>query len=139
MDPLHVAHLIAVAAWAGLVLAEGALELGARDEASRRFAARLHYRLDLLFELPLLGVVLGTGSVLAARSWPFTTLHWVKVGAGLVPVAINLACVYGVVARFRAQDDPAALERWTRRILLAAVGAPFFLVAATLGLVYFRG
>lgn len=138
MDPLHVAHLIVVALWAGLVLAEVTLELGANTDGARRTAAELHYRLDLLFEGPLLVAVLATGSVLAARAWPLTTLTWVKVGAGLAAVGFNAVSVVAVVLRRRRLDDPEALRVWTWRVRLTGAGLPFFLVAAWLGLVHFR-
>jgi hypothetical protein len=138
MDPLHVAHFFAVTLWLGLALGETVLEAGATDDESRRFAAKLHYRLDMFLELPLLLVVLGTGGSLAARAWPFTTLHWIKVGAGLVAVGANLLCVGAVVARRRQIEDPRALERWTSKVRLTGLAGPFFLTALALGLVYFR-
>ena len=79
MEPLHLAHLIAVSAWGGFALAEGVLELTSREEGALRDAARLHYRLDLLGELPLLATVLTTGTALTIRAWPLTTLHWIKI------------------------------------------------------------
>jgi len=138
MDPVHVAHLIAVSVWGGLVLAESVLELGANDDESRRVAARLHYRLDLGLELPLLLIVLATGGHLAARAWPWTPLHWLKVGLGLVAVAVNLLCVGAVVARRRHVDDAAAVQFWTRWIRAAGVAVPAYLGALALGLACFR-
>ena len=139
MSPLHDAHLVLLSLWGGFVLAEGVVELAARDDASRRAAARLHYWMDVLVELPLLAGVLATGGLLAARSWPLTRLHWIKVAAGLAAVAMNLFCVAHVVARQRRAGDPAALRRHGRFVKLAAgLGLPFALVAATLGFAYFR-
>lgn len=133
MDSLHLTHLIALSAWGCLVLGEIALELLPRDDAALRTAARLHYAIDLLVELPLLLIVLTTGLWLAAR----TSLTWtlqVKIGAGLVAIAANLACGVCVVLRRRLTDG-MALRTWRRRIILtAAIGIPFGLLAAVLGL-----
>jgi hypothetical protein len=131
-------HLVLVSLWAGLALAETVLEIGANDDDARRTAAKLHYRLDLGLELPLLVGVLLTGGLLTARSWPLTSLLSIKVGAGLAAVSANLACVVAVVLRRRRIDDREALLLWTRRIRLTGLGVPFFLAAGVLGLVYFR-
>jgi hypothetical protein len=137
MDPLHVAHLVVVSIWAGLVLAESALELGARDDDSRRAAALLHYRLDLLFEIPLLVAILATGAVLTARARPLSDLHYVKIGAGLVAVFMTFGTNVLVILRRRRVDDAREVERLTKRIVLAGAGLPFGVVAAYLGLTRF--
>jgi hypothetical protein len=138
MEPLHVLHLVLVSLWGGVVLAETVLELcGGGDEAARRTVARVHYWNDLLVEIPLLVAVLATGAVLAARAWPLTWLHWVKIGAALVAVATNLYASAMVVARHRAGGDAAAIRRYTTRIRLSGVGVPFAVVAAYIGVSYF--
>ncbi len=138
MDPLHLAHLVLLATWGGVVVAETALELAGDDDATLGHVARVHYRIDLFAELPLLAAVLATGAWLTARVWPPTPLHWAKIGCGLAAVAINLACVVFVVQRRRAVDDPARMRRLHRRIRWAGAGIPFALAAAWLGLAYFR-
>lgn len=140
MELLHLLHLILIAAWAGLVLTEGVIELAASDELGLRAAARLHYWIDMLLELPLLVAIAATGVALAARAWPLTSLHWVKIGAAAVALAANFACVAVVVRRHRRAGDVAELRRSGRLVrLTAAVGVPFGVVAVYLGLRYFRG
>jgi hypothetical protein len=133
MEALHLAHLILVSAWGGLVLAEVVVEA----VADARAAALTHYFIDLFGELPLLAGVLATGGVLVWRAWPLTPLHWLKVAAGLVAIAANLVCAVLVIARRRAVDDPAALARWGRRVWWTGAGVPFGVVAAYVGLRYF--
>ncbi len=138
MEPLHLAHVILVSVWGGFVMAEGVLELTSREEVALRVAARVHYWMDLLAELPLLAGVLLTGTVLAVRAWPLSTLHWVKIAAGLIAIGANLTCVLVVILRYRRLDDRASLFRHSRHVRLTGVGVPFALLAAYLGLAFFR-
>ncbi len=139
MDPLHTAHLVVLSAWGGLVAAEGVLEVGARDDEALAHATRQHFWLDLLVEAPLLLGVLVTGALLTLRSLPLTSLHALKVGAGLVAVAANVYCVAVVVRRYVARADRVAVRRHSARIRLVAptIGLPFAAVAAYVGLAYF--
>jgi hypothetical protein len=138
MEPWHLAHLAALASWGGLVAAEGVVELAPRTDDERRYAAKLHYWMDLVIELPLLGAVLLTGATLAARAWPLSLVGWVKIGAGLVAIGANLWCVTHVVARHRQGRDAEPLHRHGRAVRIAAsVGLPFAAVALYLGLSYF--
>jgi len=133
-----MAHLIALGLWGGLVAGEAVVELKSRSDDECRYAAKLHYRMDLIVELPLLAAVLLTGAVLAARAWPFSALHWAKISAGLVAVCANLWCVRHVVIRYRRSEDVEALRRhgqWVR--VTASVGLPFAAVALYIGLAYF--
>jgi hypothetical protein len=139
VDPLHVAHLICLALWGGVVLVEVLIELQARDEAGRALAAELHYRIDLLLELPLIVLVLVTGAALLARRWPPTGLLSVKLGAALIAIGVNLYCATAVVARRRQIADAEAVLTLSRRVRASAVGFPFAALAAALGLAFFRG
>jgi hypothetical protein len=116
MGPWHTAHLIALGLWGGL---------------------KLHYLMDVAFELPLLAAVVVTGAVLASQAWPLSLLHWTKIGAATIAVAANLWCVVHVVRRRRTGDLRAVRRhgRWVR--VTASVGVPFAAVALYLGLVYF--
>lgn len=138
MPTLADAHLIALIAWGALVVVESFVELGARDEAGLRRAARTHFLLDTWLELPLLVVVTSTGAALAARVPVWTTLHTVKVAAGLTAVAANLYCVAAVLRRHAARDRVDALRRHTVliRVVSPAVGVPAAAVAAWLGLTH---
>jgi hypothetical protein len=129
---LHLAHLFVIGLWGGLVLAELAIELGARTPDELRAAARLHYRLDLLFELPLLLAILATGGALAARV-PLGALHAVKIVAALGAIGANLLCVVLVVLRRRAEDDPLRVLRLSRWIRATGLAAPLGLLALGLG------
>jgi hypothetical protein len=139
MEPLHFAHLAVLAAWGGLVLAEIVIELSSRTTDDKRHAARLHYRLDVILELPMLAAVLGTGLALAIRAWPLTPLHIAKIGAGLAAIAANLYCVVQVVLRRQRVNDEVRLAAHTRRVFASAiVGVPFGLLAGCLGFLFFR-
>ena len=138
MDPLHIAHLIVLGMWLGVVITEVLFEFAGSDAESLRAAARFHYTVDKFGEVPILFAVLITGSMLAARAWPLTPLHWIKIAASLVAVGANLICTRWVFQR-RPITDVSVLLGFRRRIwTLAAVGVAFATPALYLGLVYFR-
>ena len=138
MEPFHVAHLVALAMWLGVVITEVLFEFAASDADSLRAAARFHYKVDKFGELPILIGVLATGTILAVRAWPLTPLHFVKIAASLIAVGASLLCVLWVFKR-RGIEDVNALLGFRRRIWsLAAVGVVFATPALYLGLVYFR-
>jgi hypothetical protein len=134
VDALPLTHLVSVATWGGLVLAETVLEASAKTEDERRHVARTHFWIDMVIELPLLALVVATGAMLAARAWPLSTMHVIKIACGTIAVAANLACVVAVVARHRRRDEPAQVRRWRTRVLLSGTAAPFGVAAAALGL-----
>ncbi|MBX3472731.1 MAG: hypothetical protein KF878_38250 [Planctomycetes bacterium] len=131
----HVAHVVLLAVWAGVVLAEVVLELAARrDPTLERGVARLHARIDVLVEAPLLAAVVLTGAVLLARAPVIDGWLWAKALCGLGAVAANAACVVAVLRRQRAADDAREAARWTRWVLLSpAPGVPLALLALYLG------
>jgi hypothetical protein len=137
VEPLHLAHLILLSVWGGLVLAEGVVELRARRGPKLREAAELHYWMDVLIEAPLLAGIVGTGAVLAARAWPLTPLHWVKIVCALLAIGMNAYCIVQVLRRRRVEDI-ATLERLSARVRLSGLGIPPALVALYVGLIYFR-
>ena len=137
MEPLHVAHLIALGMWLGVVITEVLFEFAASDAASLRAAARFHYNVDKFGELPILLAVVVTGTILAVHSWPLTPMHFIKIAASLVAVGANLICTMWVFQR-RSIEDMKVLLGFRRRIWsLAAVGAAFGTLALYLGLVHF--
>lgn len=137
VDALRLAHLIFLFTWGGLVLAEVVVEgLGASPEG-QAFAARAHYWMDVLLELPLVGGVLATGALLAARAWPLSTLHWVKIGAALLAIGANLYCAVLVVRRHRLRDDVPSLARLSAQVRWTGVAIPAGVVALYIGLRYF--
>jgi len=138
MEPFHVAHLAALGIWLGVVITEVLFEFVGSDADSLRAAARFHYNVDKFGELPILLVVLITGAILAARAWPLTPLHFIKIAVSLAAVGCALVCTVWVFQRRRIEDVNALLG-WRRRIwTLAAVAAAFAAPAMYLGLVYFR-
>ena len=137
MEPFHVAHLIALGMWLGVVITEVLFEFAASDPESLRAAARFHYKVDKYGELPILIAVLVTGTILTVRAWPLTSLHFIKIAASLVSVGSALVCVLWVFER--RIEDVNVLLGFRRRIwTLAAVAAVFATPALYLGLVYFR-
>jgi hypothetical protein len=136
---LGTAHLVLVALWGGVVATEAVIELyPRRHRGLHEPTIRLHYWIDLLVELPLLVAIVASGAWLVVRAWPLSVTHLVKLGCVLVPLAANLTCIALVLRRRRrleAGEAEADLWRRTRRIYAAfAVGVPFALVAAGLGL-----
>ena len=139
MEPFHLAHLIVLGIWLGVVITEVLFEFAGSDADSLRAAARFHYNVDKFGELPILVGVLVTGTILAARAWPLTPLHVIKIAASLIAVGSALICVLWVFQR-RQIEDVNLLLGFRRRIwTLAAVAAAFATPALYLGLVYFRG
>ena len=138
MEPLHLAHLISLGMWLGVVITEVLFEFAASDAESLRAAARFHYNVDKYGELPILVAVLVTGTMLSVCAWPLTPLHIIKIAVSLVAVGSALICVRWVFQR-RQIEDVNVLLGFRRRIwALAAVAAVFATPALYLGLVYFR-
>jgi hypothetical protein len=137
MEPFHLAHLVSLGMWLGVVVAEVLFEFAGSDADSLRAAARFHYNVDKFGELPILFAVLTTGTILAVRAWPLTSLHLIKIAMSLVSVSSALICTLWVFQR-RHIEDVNMLRGFRRRIwTLAAVAAVFATPALYLGLVYF--
>jgi len=138
MEPFHVAHLMALGVWLGVVITEVLFEFAGSDADSLRAAARFHYNVDKYGELPILLAVLITGTILAVRARPLTPLHVIKIVASLLAVGSALICTLWVFQR-RGIEDVTVLLGFRRRIwTLAAVAAVFATPALYLGMVYFR-
>lgn len=138
MEPLHLAHLVALATWLGIVITEVLFEFAGSDPDSLRAAARFHYNVDKYGELPVLIAVLITGGILTVQAWPLTPLHIIKIAVSLIAVGAALLCVLWVFER-RGIQDVNVLLGFRRRIwTLAAVAAVFATPALYLGLMYFR-
>jgi hypothetical protein len=131
-------HLIIVSFWLGLLAAETALELCARDAASTRTVAEVHRWIDLCFEGPVAIAVLITGSVLMVRIWPAPPLMLAHAALGAVPAVVNLLCVGYVLARTRA-TDAAEAQALTRKVKLTGLAIPLILAAMAIGLVRLSG
>ena len=138
MEPLHLAHLMALGMWLGVVITEVLFEFAGSDAESLRAAARFHYNVDKYGELPILVAVLVTGTMLTVRAWPLTPLHVIKIATSLVAVGAALICVLWVFQRRRIEDVNVLLGFRRRIWTLATVAAIFATPALYLGLVYFR-
>jgi hypothetical protein len=138
MEPFHVAHLVALGMWLGVVITEVLFEFAGSDAESLRAAARFHYNVDKFGELPILLAVLVTGTILTVRAWPLTPLHVIKIAASLVAVGAAMICTLWVFQRRRIEDAHVLLGFRRRIWTLAAVAAVFAVPALYLGLVYFR-
>jgi hypothetical protein len=124
-------HFLAVGFWMGLLAAETVLEFHPR--ASQPPFAIVHKWIDLLFEGPVVLLVLVSGALLLARNWPAPPLLLIKAAAGLVAILANLYCFPLVLARARTTDAQRALVL-TRRIKLTGAGFPFAIAAFAIGL-----
>lgn len=138
MSILHTAHLMLVSVWLGIVLAETALELLGRVPEHAAFTARVHYWIDLCFEVPVVVLVLVTGILLLGQALPLTNLLLVKILLALVAIAANFICAGLVFFRKRLLASPEGLSRMTRRITLTWLAVPFGLGALIMGLKYFH-
>jgi hypothetical protein len=138
MESWHLAHVIVLGMWLGVVITEVLFEFAASDAESLRAAARFHYNVDKYGELPILVAVLVTGTILTVRSWPLSSLHIVKVSASLIAVGSALICILWVFQRRRIEDVHVLLRLRRRIWSLAAVAAVFATPALYLGLVYFQ-
>ena len=136
MEPFHLAHLVALGIWLGVVITEVLFEFAGSDADSLRAAARFHYNVDKFGELPILFAVLITGAILAVRAWPLTPLHFIKIATSLIAVGCALICTLWVFQRRRVEDVSALLGFRRRIWSLAAGGAVFATPALYLGLVY---
>lgn len=132
-------HLVALALWGGVVATEAVIEIAPfRRPELHPATIRLHYRIDLLVELPLVLAVAATGLTLVLLRGSLTTTHVVKLGFAALAVAVNLFCIAVVVRRARRWQrnaaDPA-LWRASRVVLWCfAAGLSCAAVAAVLGL-----
>src|SRR5215471_6727767 len=96
MEPFHVAHLVALGVWLGVVITEVLFEFTGSDADSLRAAARFHYNVDKFGEVPILCAVVITGLALTVRAWPLTPLHFVKIATSLIAVGANVICTMWV-------------------------------------------
>ena len=126
-------HVVAVSAWIGVVAAESVMELYAREPELLRHVARIHKRIDLFFEGPLIVLVLTTGTILLVGEWPVSPLILLKVGLGLTAVIANSICIPLVFLRAEATDDAAILQR-SHQIRATGIAIPAAVAALLIGL-----
>lgn len=133
---LRLLHFALLCVWGGVLCVEVLLELLGHDEdeASLRAAARAHYWIDVVIEVPLVLAVLTTGALLAIPAWPWSTTLAIKIGAALTAITLNLTCVVLVILRYRDRTNARRLRALHRRIRLTILGVPFGALALYLGL-----
>ena len=142
-DLLLQIHLFAVAFWLGVVAVEYLLEQSRAQSHNQGFTvARLHRKIDLLFEMPAFLVVLITG-ILLFEPARFEGLYAVKVVAGAVAVLGNILCLVPVLRRRAAADkedlgDVIAQSRLIDRISLTAIPAGLVALACGVYLIVLR-
>lgn len=130
--PLGLLHLVVLALWGGVVLAESVIELLPRWRPDlRRAGATLHYYVDVAVEAPLIVAVVATGVALLLRR-PLTADLLPKVALGSAAVLANVVCIVFVVKRHRGGDE--ALRARSRVVLFTALaGVPCAAAAFVLG------
>lgn len=142
-DLLLQIHLFAVAFWLGVVAVEYLLEQSRAQSRNQGFTvARLHRKIDLLFEMPAFLVVLITG-ILLFEPARFEGLYAVKVVADAVAVLGNMLCLVPVLRRRAAADkedlgDVIAQSRLIDRISLTAIPAGLVALACGVYLIVLR-
>lgn len=142
-DLLLQIHLFAVAFWLGVVAVEYLLEQSRAQSRNQGFTvARLHRKIDLLFEMPAFLVVLITG-ILLFEPARFEGLYAVKIVAGAVAVLGNMLCLVPVLRRRAAADkedlgDVIAQSRLIDRISLTAIPAGLVALACGVYLIVLR-
>jgi hypothetical protein len=128
-------HFLSVCLWAGLLAAETVMELHPRSVQAAGPIATIHKWIDLLFEGPIVLLVLITGGLLLASHWPAPPLLLAKVGLALVPIAANLYCIPLVLGRANTTDEDRA-RRLSRRIKMTGATIPFGIAAFIIGIAY---
>lgn len=101
-----VLHALLAGAWIGTVLVEALFEraLLGQGRDKELILARLHWKVDLLVELPLLVLVATTGAMLL-QGRAITGLLAIKLIAAGVAIMANLYCTWLVWQRLHAAEQ----------------------------------
>ncbi len=131
-------HILFVGIFLGIAGSETVVELMGRDPDKRAESIRLHYRIDLAAEIPVLVVAIGSGVWLAVRAHPggWALVHTI---AGAVGLGATSLAVVAVIRRRGAlvAGDQAALDRAQRAFqILVLIAIPAVLLA--LGIAFAR-
>ncbi len=142
-DLLLQLHLFAVAFWLGVVAVEYLLERTRAQSRNQGFTvARLHRRIDLLFEVPAFTVVLITGLLLIEPA-RFGGIYALKVVAGGIAVLGNALCLAPVLKRRASAEtndlaDVIHQSKMIDRISLLAIPAGLLALVCGVYLVVLR-
>lgn len=138
MDFLKIIHLMLIFTWLGLILAETIIELKGSNKLHALQTSKLHFWIDLCFEIPIVLAVLITGILLLQRVEIFSTILLMKIILGLIAILINLYCALLVVIRYTKINYLDSLDYWSRKIRFTWLGIPLGLVSFYLGFAYFH-
>lgn len=138
MNLLKTIHLMLIFTWLGLIFAETIIELKGSKKLHALQTSKLHFWIDLCFEIPVVLAVLITGIFLIQKSDFFSTVLLLKIILGLLAILINLYCAILVVIRYTKINYLDSLEHWSRKIRFTWLGVPLGLGAFYLGLAYFH-
>lgn len=133
-------HALLAGAWIGCVLVEALFEraLLGQGRDKELILARLHWKVDLWVEGPLLLAVMLTGGMMV-HLYPIDGLLMAKLACAAVAILANIWCIWLVRVRLAHAEagDWAAFERfdhsqhkWGALVLLGLLGA------AVLGLLH---
>jgi hypothetical protein len=131
-------HLFSVAAWLGVVMTELVIEVYPyRNRGLHLSTIQFHYWIDLLVELPLVLLLLGSGIVLIFLSSSPDLLHILKIATGLIPVLACLSGIYIVIRRANAlKAGKKEEDLWGRSrniVIMVLIASPFFGLSLGLG------
>jgi putative copper export protein len=136
MSLMLLLHLVFAGAWLGCILVEALFEHGSGGGSDMRlFISKLHWRVDLLIEIPAFAGVLLTGGFLIAEA-SMTPLLWTKTAFGMIAILFNIACVWLVRVRLghALSGDAESWQRaddWQHK--LGAVVLAALLIALVIG------
>ena len=132
-------HLLSVGAWLGVVMTETLIEVYPyKNRGLHHSTIHFHYWIDLLVELPLVLLLLGSGIVLVFLSTSLDLLHILKIVTGLIPVVACFSGIYIVIRRanaLKAGKKEEDLWGGSRNIVIVVlIASPFFGLSFGLGL-----
>jgi hypothetical protein len=132
-------HLFSVAAWLGVVMTELVIEVYPyKNRGLYLSTIHFHYWIDLLVELPLVLLLLGSGIVLIFLNASLDLPHILKIVTGLIPVVACFSGICIVIRRANALKAGKKVEDlWggSRNIVIVVlIASPFFGLSFGLGL-----
>mgnify|MGYP001496357733 CR=1 FL=1 len=134
----HQAHLMFLALWGGVVLAESVVELwGRKNRDLMKAAAIFHFWIDVLVEAPIILLVIASGVVLLFTIDNLTYMHAIMIAAAFVAISANAYCIVAVIRRYQDlhRTGMENLPARTQQVFLSAIaGMPLAALAAGLGL-----
>lgn len=131
MSSLAAVHLIVLGLWGGVVAVEVLFELrGLQGRLAPEVVARMHAETDRYLELPLLALVVLTGTLLW-RGADYAPALLPKVAFGLGAVAANLGNSVFVYYRFGGRIPSSQTPRYL--VLTVLPGLAFAAAAFVVG------